>query len=80
MRNLTLENIAKACGGKLCGKDTGAKATCVVIDSRKMESGGVFIATKGERVDGHSFIPGMEEAGAIGVVCENVHVRRTAGI
>lgn len=72
MRNLTLENIAKACGGKLCGKDTGAKATCVVIDSRKMEIGGVFIATKGERVDGHSFIPGMEEAGAIGVVCENV--------
>ncbi len=70
MKNMTLENIAKACNGKLCGEGTKAKATCVVIDSRKMEAGGVFIATKGERVDGHSFIPGMEAAGAIGVVCE----------
>lgn len=70
MKNLTLENIAKACRGQLVGKSGFDEASCVVIDSRKMEPGGVFIATRGERVDGHSFIPKMKEMGAIGVVCE----------
>ena len=74
MKNLTLENIAKACAGKLVLPDNGEtgrkEATCVVIDSRKIEQGGVFIATRVEKVDGHSFIPAVEKAGAMGVVCE----------
>lgn len=71
MKNMTIGNIAKACGGKLC-KDNGNKseAACVVIDSRKIEAGGIFIATKGERVDGHNFIPQVAEKGALAVVCE----------
>ncbi len=47
-------------------------ASCVVIDSRKIQPGGVFIATKGERVDGHSFIPQVFEKGASLVVCEKL--------
>lgn len=84
MRNMTLINIARACGGTLCNtvpqSDEAAvrEAACVVIDSRKMEKGGVFVATKGEKVDGHSFIPSVEQMGALGVVCEqrplNVHL------
>lgn len=74
MKNMTLANIAKACKGTLCGavgaNGNDAEATCVVIDSRQMMPGGVFIATKGERVDGHSFIPQMAEKGVLGVVCE----------
>ena len=71
MKALTVENICKACGGELKGKaENPAEATCVVIDSRKIEAGGVFIATKGERVDGHSFIPQVFEKGALAVVCE----------
>ena len=73
MKNMTLENIAKACNGKLLGmKEMGAEqeASCVVIDSRKIENGGIFVATKGERVDGHSFIAQVAEKGALGVVCE----------
>lgn len=73
MKNMTIGNIAKACGGKLCGrKDALAdrEASCVVIDSRKVEEGGIFIATKGERVDGHDFIAQAAEKGALGVVCE----------
>lgn len=71
MKNMTISNIAEACKGRLCG-DNGnrAEATCVVIDSRKMEKGGIFIATKGERVDGHDFILQVVEAGALAVVCE----------
>lgn len=73
MKNMTLENIAEACKGKLFGQPEGVmEASCVVIDSRKMEEGGVFIAARGEKVDGHSFIPQMEEKNALGVVCEKI--------
>ena len=43
----------------------------VVIDSRKLAPGDVFIATKGERVDGHRFIPQVMEKGALLVICED---------
>ena len=73
MKNLTLDNIARACDGELFGGETALQeASCVVIDSRKMMENGVFIATKGERVDGHDFIPRVKEMGALGVVCERV--------
>lgn len=46
------------------------EAKGVVLDSRKVEPGFVFVATVGERVDGHKFIPEVFEKGAIGVICE----------
>lgn len=76
MRGMTLVNIADACKGTLHLYDSktenGRKttATCIVHDSRKIEAGGVFVATRGEKVDGHSFIPGVWEAGALCVICE----------
>lgn len=76
MKNMTLTNMAKVCGGTLYEpkkqrEETGLReAVCVVIDSRKIEQGGVFIATKGEKVDGHTFIPEVAAKGALGVVCE----------
>ncbi|MCR4991270.1 MAG: UDP-N-acetylmuramoyl-tripeptide--D-alanyl-D-alanine ligase [Lachnospiraceae bacterium] len=71
MKGLTLKSIAKACGGIL-KNDNGndAEASCVVIDSRLITEGGIFIATVGERVDGHSFIPDVASKGALGVICE----------
>ena len=45
-------------------------AAGVVLDSRKVEKAFIFIATKGERVDGHDFIPQVMEKGALAVVCE----------
>jgi len=38
-------------------------------DSRQLEPGDLFIAIKGERVDGHDFIPAVAKAGALGVLC-----------
>lgn len=73
MKNLTLSNIAKAVGGKLIGASNlneGTEATCVVIDSRKIVEGGIFIATVGEKVDGHSFIAQVAEKGALGAIVE----------
>lgn len=75
MKNLTLENIANACKGKLFlmnGDDAEKEASSVIIDSRKCEDNCVFIATKGERVDGHSFINQVWENGALAVICEDI--------
>lgn len=44
----------------------------MVIDSRKAGKDFLFIATKGERVDGHRFIPEVFAGGALGVVCERL--------
>ncbi len=74
MKNLTIENIVLACGGELYGGDglTKEEAQGVVLDSRLLSSGGVFIATKGERVDGHRFIPEVFARGALAVICEEL--------
>ncbi len=75
MRNMTVEAIATAVDGKLenAGKcDLSKEATGVVIDSRLIEEGAVFVATKGERVDGHTFIDQVFENGALAVICEKL--------
>ena len=70
--NLTIRQAADACGGKLCqaeGKEN-IQLQGAVLDSRKVEAGYLFFATRGERVDGHTFIPKAVELGAACVVCE----------
>lgn len=77
MKNMTLKNIAEAVHGVLHIENIVAnvradatEATGVVLDSRQVGPGYLFIATRGERVDGHSFIDSVFEKGAIGVICE----------
>ncbi len=70
MKNMTLTQIAKASGGMLYGADPGREAAGVVMDSRKVEQGYLFIASVGERVDGHSYISEVFDKGALGVICE----------
>ena len=49
---------------------SGKEAAGIVIDSRKVEPGDIFVAIRGERVDGHQFIREVFDKGAIAVVCE----------
>lgn len=72
MKGLTLERIAAVCGGRYVGKeeDKGCEVTAVTTDSRRAEPGGLFAAIKGERVDGHTFIPSVFEKGALCVISE----------
>ena len=73
MKNMTLENIAAACGGEIyCMREELSQETAkgIVIDSRQIEPGYIFVATKGERVDGHQFIPDVFAKGAMAVICE----------
>lgn len=70
MKNLTIENITKACRGTYHGnKDIlSQEVKGVVIDSRKVEPGYLFVAIDGERVNAHKFIPDTIEKGALCVV------------
>lgn len=72
MKEMSLNQISLACGGAYVGEDNkkSLEVSGVVIDSRKVEPGYLFIAIKGERVDGHSFIPSVFAKGAACVLCE----------
>lgn len=76
MKNLTVETIVKICNGSLYGeefiKESQKEAAGVVLDSRLLEKDDIFIATKGEKVDGHKFISSVFGKGALAVICENV--------
>lgn len=53
-----VEEIARIVGGRYVGEG-GMLIRTVAIDSReKVTEGGMFVAIKGERMDGHDFIPG----------------------
>lgn len=55
--------IATWTGGRLIGAD--APVAGVAQDSRVLPPGGLFVALKGERVDGHDFVAGLDgHAGA----------------
>lgn len=59
MKNLTLENITKACKGVYHGDESklDREVGGVVIDSRKVQKDYLFVAIDGENVNAHQFIP-----------------------
>lgn len=67
MQSMTLQEIAQAAGGRL---DRGAEVPICEIstDTRRITPGCLYLALKGERFDGHDFIPAAVEAGAAAVV------------
>ena len=72
MKHMSLQNIASACQGTYYGEDSKKELeiTGVAIDSRKIEQGFLFVPIKGERVDGHNFIPQVMENGALCTLSE----------
>lgn len=72
MLDLTIFEIERACKGRLTllGADGLQEVDSVVLDSRKVTLGGVFVATVGERVDGHRFIPEVFAKGVSLVITE----------
>ncbi|MDL2249217.1 UDP-N-acetylmuramoyl-tripeptide--D-alanyl-D-alanine ligase [Lachnospiraceae bacterium PF1-22] len=75
MRHFTLNAIMKACEGTFSGNTErindnflNTEVDDIVIDSRKVKPGVVFVAIDGENVDAHQFIPGAISAGALLVI------------
>lgn len=72
MKPFTLAEIAAACGGTYVGNEDmkSAVITSVERDSRQVKEGSLFLAIKGERVDGHDYIQKCYDSGAICAICE----------
>lgn len=70
MIELSVQEIADITGGYLDGGvDPQAKVTGFIeFDSRKVTPGGLFLALKGARVDGHDFAQAAIEKGAVAVL------------
>lgn len=58
-----LSDIAKAVNGQLKGQDV--KVNSVDTDSRRVQTGQLFVALKGERFDGHDFLAQVQAQGAV---------------
>ena len=74
MKNMTPAKMAELCGGRLTGPADGyqKEMEAVVTDSRKVTSGSLFVAIRGEKTDGHAYIPQAVEAGAACILAESL--------
>ena len=63
----SLSDLAALTGAAIVGDPDAAIGRDVVIDSRRVTPGALFVAIKGERVDGHDFVEvaAAEGAGAV---------------
>ncbi|HKH72342.1 MAG TPA: UDP-N-acetylmuramoyl-tripeptide--D-alanyl-D-alanine ligase [Vicinamibacterales bacterium] len=73
---LTLGWVAKTVGGTLQSGDPALPVGDVLTDSRSLRAGDLFVALKGPRFDGHSFIEEVLERGAAGAIVEGGDSRR----
>lgn len=67
---VTATQIAAATGGELVQGDARRAIGGVSIDSRSIATGDFFIAIRGDRFDGHRFVPAVMAAGASGAMID----------
>ena len=65
-----MENVALYCGGTLVGENREFEYVCT--DSREVDENTLFVATIGERVDGHNFIPSAQSIGGSCFLCQRI--------
>ncbi len=70
LRPENMENVALYCGGTLVGENREFEYVCT--DSREVDEKTLFVATLGERVDGHNFIPSAQSLGGRCFLCEKI--------
>jgi UDP-N-acetylmuramoyl-tripeptide--D-alanyl-D-alanine ligase len=69
MPTLTFRQIAEMVGGEVV-QGADVTTTSVVIDSREVKAGSAFFAIKGERLDGHQFLPQALQTAAGAIVSD----------
>lgn len=67
MKNVTVEDIVKACNGELLCGDSKTLVEHVSFDSRESKENMLFVPLVGEKADGHSFIASAFANGAVAV-------------
>ena len=67
----TLGGVARAVGGTLSGGgDASAPVSDVTHDSRQASAGSLFVAIRGDKLDGNRFAADVSRQGALGVISE----------
>ena len=69
--HLTVVKLGEFCKGKVVGNPQKIVSN-ITIDSRKVIEGSMYVAIKGERVDGHKFVKDTFEKGAVCALVEQV--------
>ena len=71
---LTADKVAEICGGTVynVGCEHKVLFETVCTDSREADNTSMFVAIRGERVDGHSYISNVVKAGCRCVIAERV--------
>ncbi len=73
MYRFTINDAAQACGCRLnCDSCPDIELREIVIDSRKVQPGDLFVAYRGERVDGHAYIRAALDRGAACCLAEDL--------
>ena len=67
---LTLDVVARAMNGTLRGGEPGREIGAVVIDSRVVQPGDLFVAIRGPRFDAHDFVGEVLAKGALAAVVD----------
>ncbi len=72
MRTRPLSAIASDAGGSVAGSAAaaGVEISTVVVDSREPAPGALFVAVRGERLDGHDYVDEAFTAGASAALVE----------
>ena len=76
---VALNQLALDCEGKLLQSHADELASAVTIDTRRIAGGELFVAIRGERVDGAALAAQALEAGAVGVLTSDPEVAIASG-
>lgn len=68
MKPLPISELAQIVGGEPIGFKTDVNVTGFALDDREVKPGNLFVAIKGQRVDGHKYARAALDAGAIGTL------------
>ncbi len=73
MKSLTLQQIRLAVRGKMLSASPSSEAviTSVSNNTREIQPGALYVAIKGDRHDGHAFLPDAAGKGAIAALVEH---------
>ncbi len=69
---MKIKNLVEKIAYKQLIGDTNYTINNIQFDSRKVETGSLYIAIKGATVDGHNFIESAVDKGAVAIICEQI--------
>lgn len=76
---MKLKDIIKGVDAEVTGS-VDIEVADLQFDSRRVATGTVFVAQRGTKVDGHTFIPMSVKQGAVAIVCEELPAELPTGV